>query len=268
MLAFIAIFVVLLFTHHLTSLLLAACVFVLAVEDALAKRLTKRLATSKSPIKAFHQRHLLLLSFGMILVWFTYFFGVSQVPSHRLLDILFAVLQGRTSTYPILEQSVGPYSIETYAFNVGSLPVYNYRLVPLGIAVLIPAVLWFVQLKKIVISRKLDHATLRILAPTFFFAFLMIVSFTLLNGLFLEIPRLFDVIVLFSSVAIAVWFVKPRRVKSMNFAKALSLVLIVMVASTLGMAVHSSEFVYYAQERDESVRAPNPVYRRAPADIR
>jgi hypothetical protein len=249
MLAFIAIFVVLLFTHHLTSLLLAGCVFALAVEDVLGKRLAKRLATPKSPIKAFRQRHLLLLSFGMILVWFIYFFGVSQVLSHRFLGIFSGVLQGRTSTYQP-EGSVGLYSIETYAFNVGSLSVYNYRLIPLGIAVSIPVGLWFVQLRKIVMSRKLDQATFRILAPTFFFAFLMTVSFTLLKGLFLEIPRLFDVIVLFSSVTIAVWFVKPKRVKSMNFAKALSLVLIVMVASTLGMAVHSSEFVYYAQERD------------------
>ncbi|MGA8905917.1 MAG: hypothetical protein WB661_13025 [Candidatus Bathyarchaeia archaeon] len=246
-LAFIAVFVVLLFTHHLTSLLLAAYVFMLAVGEMLAKHLKKRLATPKGPIAGF--KHLLPLSFGMILAWFIYFFGVSQVISHRFLGVLISVLQGNPSSYP-LGEGPGPYFIGTYAFSVNSLSVYNYRLIPLGIAGLLVLAVWFVQTKKIVLSHRFDRANLRIFASTGFFAFLMIVSFTLLNGLFLEIPRLFDVVVLFASVPIAGWFVNSQKVKSINSAKVLSLVLIVMVASTLGMGVHSSEFVYYTQERD------------------
>jgi hypothetical protein len=191
----------------------------------------------------------------MIASWFIYFFGVSSTISHGFSRILLDVLQGTTTTYQsesyfIEKDFFNLTLLKKFAFNADSLAIYNYRLIPLGISILVFGALWFLQLRRTLLFQKFDKSTLRTVISTFFFALVAIFSFIVLKGLFLEVPRLFDVFVVFASISIAGWFTRTEHLKRTEFLKAMSLILLVIITSTLGIAVHSSEFVYYPQERD------------------
>ncbi len=247
---FIGLFALLLLSHHATSLLLTGYVFMLLLEAPLAKMLERlRIISFVSRKSTDFRRKLVPLGIGMGLGWIGYLTFIAQEFTGRFLNILIAVLTGKTSTYSSGETS-GIYSIETYAFNLSSLFVYGFRLLPLVISAVILLILWVRETIGAVRSETVSLEKLRALTATLFFGSLMLVSIIVLNGLFLEVSRLFDIVVLFSSVLSATWFVSSKRLQFNPVLKGSFLLGIVIVSSTLGMAVQSSEFVYYKEEKE------------------
>ncbi len=247
---FIAIFALLLFTHHATALLLSLYVFVLLIQGPLASLLAKfRILTEHHTLPVDNRSTLALLGLAMVMGWATYLATVAQQFTRRFWSTIIAVLAGRTSTYNF-EETCGSYSIECYAFNLSSFPVYGMRLAPLIVSASVLLALWIRQTPKELRSKSVRREKLGALTVALSFGFLMLISLLLLKGLFLEVPRLFDLVVLFSSVLSASWFISQKGSQLLCIGKASLLLGTMIVASTLGIAVQSSQFVYYEAEKE------------------
>jgi len=248
---FIGLFALLLFTHHLTALLLTSYVFMLLLEDPLALLLRKlRISSSVYPNSIGDRWKLLLLGAGMFLSWVGYLATIARDFALYFLSIMVAVITGKTSTYTYTSTSSKIYALGTYAFNITSLFVYGFRLLPLIVSAILLFVLWIRETQKTLSFSVLSPEKLRALAATLSFGFLMLVSIVLLRGLFLEVPRLFDLVVLFSSILSATWFISAKRSQFTHILRGSFLLAIMIISSSLGMAVHASEFVYYQQEKE------------------
>jgi hypothetical protein len=150
---FIGTFVALLFTHHLTSLLLAAYTSVLFFERPLSRFFARlfdvQLHVSKSSLS---QTRLGVLGVGTFSIWVVYLIVVARDVSGRFASVLIGVLTGKTSTYP----SPPSYSIGVYAFNLGSVFVYGFRLLPIALGTLLIVLLSIGGMRKILSSRELS----------------------------------------------------------------------------------------------------------------
>ncbi len=248
---FACLFVLLLFTHHLTSLLLAVSPLVLVLGRILSRlsegSRTLSLNSSRSNLST---RKLVSLTAGMLTVWIAYLVLAARDFTWRFVTILIGVLSGTPSTYSGRTVTGELYSIGLYAFNFDSVFVYGWRLLPLVVSGLLILLVAVMTIAKIVRSRKFSRGKLTVLAAIVWFAFLILVSIGLLKGLFLEVPRLFDLLILFASVLVADWFLHPHPQRLSIILRGASLLSLLIVSSTLGMAIHATEFVYYAQERD------------------
>jgi len=251
LLAFACLFALLLFTHHLTSLLVAIFPLILVLSRVLHRALEyTRALSSDYRGSSVSLTKLVVLSAGMIAAWIAYLALAAQDFVWRFLTVLIGLLSGKPSTYPVTAVSGEIYSIGSYAFNFDSVYIYGWRLIPLIISGLLIMSITIITIPKIMRSRELLHKRLPALAAITCFAILILVSLGLLKGLFLEVPRLFDLLVLFTGILATDWFVNPNRRRFSKILIASSLLALICVASTIGMDVHASEFVYYTQERD------------------
>lgn len=248
--ALATLFGILLFTHHLTGLLLAAYVFIVLLERPFARFLCRLTNMPAVPSDcACNRNTLLLVGIGMILSWIIYMGTVARSVSQEFLGTFFAIFGGKISTY-IPNSSAANYTIETYAFNFSSLFVYGYRLIPLGISLLLFFGLAAKATHFNLSSLLTSTAKLRCVTAVTCIGFLILVSIVVLHGLFLEVPRLFDLMVLFSGVVVGDWFITPNRKQLNRILTASILVGIIIVSTTIGIAVQTSEFAYYSAERD------------------
>jgi hypothetical protein len=241
--AFIGLFMLLLLTHHLTTLLLIAYVFFMILEAPLVGVLNRLGITSTEIKDSIRRRNLGILGVGMLVVWVSYLFLVAQQFTRLTLGTLAATVAGQESTY-----GFSSYSISTYAFNMNSFSVYGFRLTPLLISGFLLLLMWGEGFRK---AFRITHSLakkLRSLTATFGYGALMLFSIVVLKGLFLEIPRLFDLTVLFSSATSGYCFLQ-KQWKSTGLLKGIFILSILALSSTIGMAVHTAEFVYYPQER-------------------
>jgi len=243
---FVSLFGFLLLTHHLTALLLVGYVFMLLVENPLARLLRKFGIISLVHANSIGDGgKLIVLGAGMFLSWIGYLTTVAQDFARPFSSILVATLTRKTSTY-----DWGACTVETYAFNISSMFLYGFRVLPLVVSALVLLALWIRETQKTVCSAVLPPEKLRALAATLSFGLLMLVSIILLNGLFLEVPRLFDLAVLFSSTLLATWFISPKRSQFTRIMRGSFLLAIMIISSCLGIAVQSSQFVYYPEEKE------------------
>ncbi len=246
---FIGLFGLLVLTHHLTTLLLIGYVFLLLFERPLAWLLERLGIGSVDRPNSISRRNLTIMGTGMLVVSIGYLLFAAGKFSRLTLSTLRAVVAGETSVY-----NYGSYSISSYAFNTSSLFVYGFRLLPLAISMFVALMLWSQGMLKVIHSAHLSAKKLRSLTGTFAFGALIVVSLVVLKGLFLEIPRLLDLTVLFSSV-ISTSFFLQKRLKSTVLLKVALLLSLMMVSSTVGIAVHNAEFVYYPQEKQAALYA-------------
>lgn len=246
--ALVGLFAVLLFTHHLTALLFVLYVIAVSLERPIARTLDAKLGL-KVPLNfTSNGRNLIILATIMMAAWLSYLAIVAKSFTQRFLTVLFAVISGSTTTYS-LNETPDTYSIATYAFNLNTVFVYGFRLIPLALSILLLGVLWFREAGGMIHSRTLSRKELRALTSTVFFGLLILLSLALLRGLFLEVPRLFDLAMLFSAGTATYWFVSRKRAHYRNLLTGATLLAIVAVSSSLGIAVQSSQFVYYPQEQ-------------------
>ncbi len=246
---FIGLFALLLFTHHLTALILVGYVFTLLFENPLAWFLRKFGVTSLAhPNPRGNRWKPLLLGTGMFLTWAGYLATVAQEFVQKFLSIVVQAVAGKIGTYAPTTSPSG-YVLETYAFNLSSVLLYGFRLLPVAVSALLILILWVRETQKTLLTSILSPEKLRALTATLSFGSLMLVSAILLKGLFLEIPRIFDLVVLFSSIFSATWFIPKKNSKFTLVARGSILLAIMIISSTLGIAIQSSEFVYYTQER-------------------
>ncbi len=247
---FVALFGILLFTHHLTALLLAGYVFIVFLERPFARLLHRLTSVPLVPWNSTWNRNMLLLvGTGMILSWISYMATVARAVSQEFFGTFIAIFAGKISTY-IPNGSGARYTIATYAFNLSSLFVYRYRLIPLAISLLIFFGLALRETQLNLSSLVISPGKLRSVTAIICVGFLILVSLVALHGLFLEVPRLFDLLVVFLGVVVGDWFVTPNRKRLTRILAASTLVGIMILSTTIGIAVQTSEFVYYPAERD------------------
>ncbi len=242
--SFVGLFALLLFTHALTSLLLAVYVFILPLEGLLSRLLKKIGVSTKSNQTMISSPSKFFLLAGSMFTSVAAYLAVMANNYFRFVLTIFGlVITGRASTYQIPQAE---YTVRMYAFNTNSLFVYGLRLLPLALSTLLVLFLLIRQLLRCLRTKQVSTHAMNVVYCA---GLLTLVSFFLLKGLILEVPRLFDLTLLFVSIIVSPWFVLPRRSRSRDLFRISLLLAILTVSSTLGMAVQSSEFVYYQQEK-------------------
>jgi hypothetical protein len=192
---------------------------------------------------------LLIVGTGMILSWVSYMATVARPLSQEFFGTFIAIFGEKISTY-IPNGPAANYTIETYAFNLNSLSLYGYRLIPLGISILLFFGLATKMTQRNLSSLAKSPAKLRSITAITCIGSLILLSLVVLHGLFLEVPRLFDLLVLFTGFVVGDWFITPNRKQLNRILTASILVGIMIVSTTIGIAVQSSEFVYYPSEKN------------------
>jgi len=135
-----------------------------------------------------------------------------------------------------------------YPFSIQSMVVYGPRALPIQIPFTLfaaLAALWYITVRN---KRKLSWQ------ETFNYSIcvtsiaLVIVSMVILQGLFIEIPRLIDSIVLFGAPLIATAIIEFQgKLKQFKTIIVLGLILTAPLTS-LGVAVHDIQFTYHQEE--------------------
>jgi hypothetical protein len=261
----VGLFVVLLFTHHLTALLLAGYALILAVEKPFARLLEfAGIKSAETVSPRWHWWKPFVLGIGMMSAFVGFLATIAQGFFTRYFPIMLAVLTGRSSTYADVPaqgstQTVsgasagasaqGIYTISNYTFSFDSIYVYGFRLMPLLIGSVIFFSLWAWQLKNKSQDHSLSPEDIRSTVLTATLGVLIIFSLIVLKGLFLEVSRLWDMSVLFASAVLGSWFVRPQAKKRAHFAKVWIVLSLLVITSVVGIAVQTSEYVYYQDER-------------------